>query len=224
MPTIVRNIQRPNSEVVYGLGEAGVSTVHEAAGRIGLLDPVFRPIQDGVRIAGPAVTVLCAPGDNMMVHAAIEVIQPGDVLVVASTGQGTGGMFGDLLATQVTARGGRGLVIDGGVRDIDDLRRMRFPVWSTVVHAQGVVKETPGSINIPVNVRGLTVNPGDVVVADDDGVVVIPSELALTVLDAANRRTENEAVKREKLAAGEMSLDLDGIRTKLESLGVEWVD
>lgn len=221
---VVREIERADLEIMSGLGDAGVATVHEAAGRIGLLPPRIRPIQSGVTIAGPAVTVSCPPGDNMMIHAAVEVIQPGDVLVVALRSPSTDGMFGDLLATSLRARGCRGLVIDAGVRDTAQLREMGFPVWSRAVHAQGTVKETAGTVNRPVRFDGQTIHPGDVVVADDDGVVVIPRSDAFAVLEAARARLENEDTVRQRLEEGELGLDFYGLRERLEGLGVRWVD
>lgn len=221
---VVREIPRPQAEVVSGLAEAGVATVHEAAGRTGLMAPRIRPIQSGIRIAGPAVTVLSQPGDNMMIHAAVEVTRPGDVMVVTTTSRSTDGMFGELLATSLRARGCAGLVIDAGVRDVADLREMGFPVWSAAVHAQGTVKETPGSVNIPVTCAAAHVAPGDVIVADDDGVVVVPLGSAADVLAAAEDRISKETETRARLAAGELGIDFYGLRAKLASLGVSWVD
>jgi 4-hydroxy-4-methyl-2-oxoglutarate aldolase len=223
-PVIVRGIERPSSDIVSGLREAGVATVHEAAGRTGLMGPGIRPIQDGSRIGGPAVTVLAPPGDNMMIHAAVELIQPGDVLVVATTSPSTDGMFGELLATSLLQRGCAGLVIEAGVRDVSDLRQMGFGVWSAAVHAQGTVKETPGSVNIPVVCGGVELQPGDVVIADDDGVMIVPRVDAPEVLEAATARLAKESETRERLEAGELGLDIYGLRDRLEGLGVRWVD
>jgi 4-hydroxy-4-methyl-2-oxoglutarate aldolase len=209
--------------VLAELGAAGVATVHEAGGA-GLLDPGIRPIQDGARIAGSAVTVSCAPGDNIMIHAAVEVIEPGDILVVSTTSPSTNGMFGELLATSVIARGCAGVVVDAGVRDISDLRRMGLPVWSRAVHASGTVKATPGSVNVPIVCGGATVSPGDVVVADDDGVVVVERERAAQVLEAARERLKRETEVRARLAAGELGIDFYGFRERLEAMGVRWID
>lgn len=221
---VVRGFDRPSQETVDGLARAGVATVHEAAGRIGLMGPAMRPIQQGARIGGTAVTVLCAAGDNMMIHAAVEMVQTGDLLVVATTSPSTDGMFGELLATSLMARGCRGLVIDAGVRDVADLRQMGFPVWSTAIHAQGTVKETAGSVNLPVVCAGASVAPGDVVVADDDGVMVVPRGRAADVLDSAQRRLEKEEDTRKRLESGELGLDFYGLRQKLEDLGTRWVE
>lgn len=223
-PVIVRNIERTDPKLVRGLEEAGVATVHEAAGRTGLMAPSLRPIKDGLRMGGPAVTALCPPGDNMMIHAAVDVVQPGDVLVVATEAPSTDGMFGELLATSLIHRGCAGLIIDAGVRDVAELRNMGFGVWSSVIHAQGTVKATPGSVNIPVTCGGMTVDPGDVVVADDDGVVTVPKASAAIVLEAANDRIAKEEMTRQRLQAGELGLDLYGLRERLQSLGVRWVD
>jgi 4-hydroxy-4-methyl-2-oxoglutarate aldolase len=221
---VVRTVDRADPEVIAGLRAAGVATAHEAAGRIGLLGPELVARQTGARIAGSAITVSCHPGDNLMIHAAVEVCRPGDVLVVTTTSASTDGMFGDLLATSLLARGVVGLVIDAGVRDIDTLREMGFPVWSTAVHAQGTVKASPGSVNVPVVAAGHLVRPGDVVVADDDGVLTLPVGRADEVLGSARRRTENEAAKRKALAEGTLGVDLYNLRPLLAQLGVEYVD
>jgi 4-hydroxy-4-methyl-2-oxoglutarate aldolase len=223
-PVIVRRIERPSPDVVAGLCEAGVATVHEASGRTGLTDPEIRPIQNGARISGPAITVLCPAGDNMMIHAAVEVVEPGDVLVVAIKGTSTDGMVGELLATSLMHKGCAGLVVEAGVRDVADLREMGFPVWSSAVHAQGTVKETPGWVNVTVTCGGVEVAPGDVVIADDDGVVVVPRDRAVEVLEAAQDRVAKEVATRRRLQAGELGLDFYGLRDKLEGLGVRWVD
>lgn len=223
-PVVVRNIERASSDVVEGLGRAGVATVHEAAGRTGLMGTEIRPIQEGRQIAGSAVTVLCPPGDNMMIHAAVEVIRPGDILVVATTSPSTDGMFGELLATSLSRHGCIGLVIDAGVRDVADLRTMGFPVWSRAVHAQGTVKTTAGSVNVPMVCRGVHIEPGDVVVADDDGVMVVTRGNAENILEAAIEREAREKVTRKRLEAGELGVDFYGLRSKLEDIGVRWVD
>lgn len=221
---VVRTIDRAEPAIIQGLQKAGVATVHEASGRGPLLDPGIRPIQTGSRVAGSAVTVLCAAGDNMMVHAAVEVVQPGDLLVVATTGSSTHGMFGELLATSLVSRGCRGLVIDAGVRDVAELREMGFPVWSRAIHALGTVKETAGSVNLPVTIGEVAVAPGDVVVADDDGVAIVPRADAERVLESSNERIEREIEVRNRLESGELGLDFYGLRAKLAELGVEWVD
>ena len=220
---VVRNVPRVDADVLAELGAAGVATVHEA-GAAGLFDPGIRPIQAGTRIAGSAVTVSCAPGDNIMIHAAVEVIEPGDILVVATTAPSTNGMFGELLATSVIARGCAGVVVDAGVRDISDLRRLGLPVWSRAIHASGTVKASPGSVNVPIVCGGATVDPGDVVVADDDGVVVVERERTAQVLQAARERLERETEVRARLAAGELGVDFYGFRERLEGMGVRWVD
>jgi 4-hydroxy-4-methyl-2-oxoglutarate aldolase len=221
---VVRSVRRTDEAVLEALAAAGVSTIHEAQGRTGYAGPDFRPIQTDARVAGNAVTVLCHPGDNIMIHAAVEVCEPGDILVVTNTGPSSHGMFGDLLATSLTVRGVRGLVIDAGVRDIAELRAMGFPVWSRYVSSQGTVKETPGSVNVPVTLGAVTVEPGDVVCADDDGVVVIPHLDTESVLEDAIARTAREAVKRRRLAAGELTMEIDGLRDKLVAMDVEFVE
>lgn len=221
---IVRTIERAEQAIIDQLGEAGTATVHEAIGRIGYVGPHIRPIQHGTKVAGSAVTVLSHPGDNIMIHAAIEVCQPGDILVVANTAPSTHGMFGDLLATSLMARGVRGLVIDAGVRDTMDLRQMGFPVWSQHVSCQGTVKNTPGSVNVPVVLGGITVQPGDVICADDDGVVVVERADAAWALEQSAARLGKEAATRARLEAGELGLDFYGLRQKLIEIGVEYVD
>lgn len=221
---VVRNIDRARPEVLSGLGEAGVATVHEAAGRTGLLPPGIRPIQQGRSIAGSAITVMCAAGDNMMIHAAVEVVRPGDVVVVAVSEPSTDGMFGELLATSLVTRGCGGLIIDAGVRDTSELKKMGFGVWSRAIHAQGTVKETPGSVNVTVTIGEQIVNPGDVVVADDDGVVVVRRDSAADVLKAARDRIAREEKVRERLRNGELGVDFYGLRERLDQLGVRWVD
>lgn len=221
---MVREIDRAPADVVARLAAVGVATGHEAAGRTGLIGPRVVPRQDGVTVAGSAVTVLSHPGDNLMLHAAVEQCRPGDVLVVATTQESVHGMLGDLLARSLRARGVVGLVTDAGVRDLATLRAMRFPVWSRAVHAQGAVRATPGSVNVPVVVAGQRVRPGDVVVADDDGVLAVPAALAAEVADAAEARVANEDAKRARFAAGELGLDMYHLRPQLERLGVEYVD
>lgn len=221
---VVKKIQRAAADVIQQLGEQGSATISEAQGRTGLLHPDMRPIYPAARVAGSAVTVSCQPGDNLMIHAAIEVCQPGDVLVVTTTSESTDGMFGELLATSCRAHGIRGLVIDAGVRDVADLTAMDFPVWSKAVSAQGTVKATPGSVNIDVVCAGAIVRPGDVVVGDIDGVVVIKRELAAEVAELGRKRIEKEQRSRERLKAGELGLDFYGLRAKLKELGVEHVE
>jgi 4-hydroxy-4-methyl-2-oxoglutarate aldolase len=221
---IVRDIDRASAATVDGLGEAGTATVHEAIGRRGYLGPDIGPIQQGARVGGSAVTVLSHPGDNIMIHAAVEVCRPGDVLVVTNTAPSTHGMFGDLLASSLMARGVRGLVMNAGVRDTADLREMGFPVWTRHVSCEGTVKNTPGSVNVPISIDGVLIEPGDVVCADDDGVVVVRREEAEWGLEQSNARLAKEADTRTRLEAGELGLDMYGLRDKLVSLGVEWVD
>jgi 4-hydroxy-4-methyl-2-oxoglutarate aldolase len=197
--------------------------VHEAIGRAGYLGPGLRPIQDGTRIGGTAVTALCWPGDNLMIHAAVEQCQAGDLLVVTTASPSTDGMFGELLATSLAARGVRGLVIEAGVRDVAELRAMGFPVWSAAVSAQGTVKETAGAVNVPVSVGGQIITPGDAIIADDDGVVCVPRGDIGPALDAARSRTAQEERNRAELADGQLGLDLYGLRDKLAALGVTYV-
>lgn len=220
---VVRGIERAERPAVDGLGKLGTATVHEAIGRRGFAGPHLRPIQQGVRLAGPAVTVSSHPGDNLMIHAAVEVCQEGDVLVVTTTAPSTHGMFGELLATSLMARGVRALVIDAGVRDTAELRDLGFAVWSQHVSCEGTVKASPGSVNVPVVLGGVVVSPGDAVCADDDGVVVVPRAEATWALEAAQQRVAREDATRARLAAGELSLEIYGLRTTLEALGVEYV-
>lgn len=221
---VVRVIERADPSVIEGLGDAGTATVHEAIGRVGFVGPHITAIQRDTRIAGSAVTVLSHPGDNIMIHAAVEVCRPGDVLVVVNTAPSTHGMFGELLATSLAARGVRGLVIDAGVRDTIELREMGFPVWAQHVSCQGTVKNTPGSVNIPVVLGGVSVHPGDVVCADDDGVVVVARSDAAWALDRVRDRLAKESATRIRLEAGELGVDIYGLRAKLVELGVEYVD
>ena len=221
---IVRRIQRPEAGVIKILGNAGTATVHEAQGRSGLLRPYMRPIYPTARMAGPAVTVSCQAGDNLMIHASIEVCQPGDVLVVVTTSESTDGMFGELLGVSCQTRGIVGLIIDAGVRDTTELTAMNFPVWAKAVSAQGTVKATPGDVNLPVVCAGAMIYPGDVIVADADGVVVVPREKAAQVAQASEARIAKEEKTRQRLRAGELGLDFYGLRAKLAEMGVEFVD
>jgi 4-hydroxy-4-methyl-2-oxoglutarate aldolase len=221
---IVKNIQRAEADVIKTLGEQGVATVHEAQSRTGLMNPYLRPIYPTARVVGSAITVSCQPGDNLMIHAAIEVCQPGDVLVVTTTSESTDGMFGELLATSCQAHGIAGLVINAGVRDVADLTAMNFPVWSKAISAQGTVKATPGSVNIDVVCAGAIVHPGDIIVGDADGVVVVKREHASAVVYLGQKRVEKEQMSRAMLRAGELGVDFYGLRAKLKELGVEYVD
>ena len=221
---IVRNIRRADADVIETLGRLGVATVHEAQGRRGLMAPFMRPIYPAARVVGSAVTISSQPGDNLMLHAAVEVCKPGDVLVVTTTSESTDGMFGDLLGVSCQAHGVRGLIIDAGIRDTAELTELNFPVWAKAVSAQGTVKATGGSVNIPVVCAGALVNPGDVVIGDADGVVVVPREWAAEVARLGELRVAQEEKTRQRLRNGELGLDFYGLRAKLAELGVEYVD
>lgn len=223
-PRIVRHIQRPDPETVALLGALGVATVHEAQGRVGLMRPYMRPIYPSAKIAAPAVTVVCQPGDNLMIHAAVEVCQPGDVLAVTTFSESTDGMFGELLATSLRAHGVVGLVIDAGVRDVAELTSMGFPVWAKAISAQGTVKATAGSVNVDIVCAGAIVSPGDVIVGDADGLVVVPRREAAEVVRRGDQRRLQEEQAREKLRAKALGLDMYGLRGKLSELGIEYVD
>jgi 4-hydroxy-4-methyl-2-oxoglutarate aldolase len=221
---VKRNIVRADKAAVEKLSRFGVATIHEAMGRVGLMQPYMRPVYTGAHACGPAITVLLHPGDNWMMHVVAEQLQPGDVVVAACTADNTDGFFGDLLATSFVARGAKGLIIDGGVRDVKDLTEMQFPVFSKAISAKGTVKATLGSVNIPVVCAGVAVNPGDVVIADADGVVIVPAGIAQQAADAAEAREANEGEKRAKLAKGVLGLDMYNMRGPLEKAGLRYID
>ena len=219
---VIYNIERADLDVVKKLGEYGVATIHEAQGRVGLMHSYMRPIYSSAKVGGTAVTVFAHPGDNMMIHAALDTVKPGDVMVVAVSADCTDGYFGDLLASSCQAQGVQALVIDAGVRDTIDLTEMQFPVWSRAIHAKGTVKETPGSVNIDVVCAGALVRPGDAIVADNDGVCVVKREIVADVVEKSQARVEKEEKKRVQLKAGELGLNMEGYREKLIALGVEF--
>jgi 4-hydroxy-4-methyl-2-oxoglutarate aldolase len=221
---VKRNIARADRAIVERLSRFSVATVHEAMGRAGLLRPYMRPIYAGAQLCGTAVTVLLQPGDNWMLHVAAEQLQEGDVVIAACTTDNDDGFFGDLLATSFRARGGKGLVIDGGVRDVRDITAMQFPVFSRAVSARGTVKATLGSVNVPIVCAGVVVHPGDIVIGDDDGVVVVPTAVAHDAAEAAQKRTDNETEKRARLAAGELGLDMYNMREPLAKAGLRYID
>jgi 4-hydroxy-4-methyl-2-oxoglutarate aldolase len=222
--TVVRNIRRAESVVVETLARLGVATVHEAQGRTGLMQPYMRPVWRGARIAGGAITALCHPGDNWMIHVAAEVLKPGDVLVVACSSENSDGAFGELLATSVKARGARGVVLDVGCRDAAEISDMKFPVWSRAISAKGTVKASVGSVNVPVVCAGVNIKPGDVIVADDDGVVVVPRLDAAKVAKAGEGREKKEAGSRARLQKGELGLDIYDMRKALAEKGLKYID
>ena len=223
-PTIVRRIQRADAGVIGTLGELGVATVHEAQSRTGLMRPYMRPIYPSAKAAGSAITISSQPGDNLMIHAAVELCQPGDILVVATTSESTDGMFGELLAVSARAHGVTGLIIDAGIRDVSDLTTMNFPVWSKAISAQGTLKSAPGSVNVPVVCAGALVRPGDVVVADVDGVVVVSRQAAGEIARLGTERVAREQKTRERLRDGELGLDFYGLRARLDELGVRYIE
>ncbi len=223
-PVVVRNIKRADPNAIGTFEALGVSTVHEALGRYGLMKPYIRPIWPGASIAGPAVTILAHPGDNWMIHVAIEQCRPGDIVVLGCTADNTDGMFGDLLATSLKARGVKGLIIDAGCRDVATLKEMGFPVWSRAISAKGTVKATLGSVNIPVVCAGVNVEPGDAVVADDDGIVIVPKKYAVETAAKAQKRADDEEAKRTKLASGTLGLDMYNMREPLAKAGLIYVD